>query len=305
MIDLRHIRHFLAAASHSTVQEAADALYITQPALTKSVGRFEEELGEKLFDRAGRRLVLTELGEILVHRGEDLLRHVEEFQEEVMLWKAIGTGEVAIGVDGEVELSLLPPVLEAFVPAHPKVQITVRSGHTDTLLPALLAGDLHFLVTDSEFALEHPDLEVRSLGAEPIAVALRPGHPLAKKRKISPAEFGSYPIAGTFTAPRFARTMSARGRLEGIEPISASLISDNYEVLVRLAENSETMVAGPRSVLSTYETTGRLTVMDWDLEGPLTSPSLIYSKGRNFSPAAKRLMSLFDSSAEHDRENPS
>ena len=308
MIDLRHIRHFLAAATHSTVQEAADVLCITQPALTKSVARFEEELGEKLFDRAGRSLVLTELGQILVHRGEVLLRHVDEFQEEVVLWKAIGTGEVAIGVDGEVELSLLPPVLEAFVPIHPKVQVTVRSGHTDTLLPALLAGDLHFLVTDSELALEHPDLEVRPLAGDPIAAGLRSEHPLTQKRKVSPAEFMSYPVAGTFMAPRYARAMSERRLHKGTELLSASLISDNYEVLVRLVESSDTIVIGPRSVLLTYETAGRLTVMDWDLEGPRTSPSLIYSKGRNFSPAAKRLMFLFDSSAapsEHDRENPS
>ena len=62
MIDLRHVRHFLAVVSHSTVQAAADALHLTQPALTKSLARFEDELGAKLFDRQGRRLVLDELG---------------------------------------------------------------------------------------------------------------------------------------------------------------------------------------------------------------------------------------------------
>ncbi|MDJ0853006.1 MAG: LysR family transcriptional regulator, partial [Myxococcota bacterium] len=116
MIDLRHVRHLLAVASHPTLQSAADSLHLTQPALTKSIARFEEELGSKLFDRRGRRLVLTELGERLVARGDDLLRHVRELEEEVALWKGIGTGEVAIGVDPEAELGLLPGVLEAFVP---------------------------------------------------------------------------------------------------------------------------------------------------------------------------------------------
>ena len=69
MIDLRHIRHPLAVASNSTVQAAADALHLTQPALTNCIARFEDELGAKLFDRRGRRLVLTELGERLVSRG--------------------------------------------------------------------------------------------------------------------------------------------------------------------------------------------------------------------------------------------
>jgi DNA-binding transcriptional LysR family regulator len=142
MIDLRHIRHLLAVSSHPTVQAAADALHLTQLALTKSIARFEEELDGKLFDRRGRRLVLTELAERLVERGEDFMRHVRELEEEVALWKGIGMGEVAIGVDPEAELSLLPAVLEAFVPAHPGVQVTVRSGHTDALLPAMLGGEL-------------------------------------------------------------------------------------------------------------------------------------------------------------------
>jgi DNA-binding transcriptional LysR family regulator len=202
VIDLRHVRHLLAVASHPTVQAAADALHLTQPALTKSLARFEEELGAKLFDRRGRRLVLTELGQRLVERGDDLLRHVRELEEEVALWKDIGTGEVAIGVDPESELGLLPAVLEAFVPAHPGVQVSVRSGHTDTLLPALLRGDLHFLVADAELALERGDLEIRALAADPIAAAVRPGHPLARKRKPTPAEIALHPLAGASTAPR-------------------------------------------------------------------------------------------------------
>jgi len=296
MIDLRHIRHLLAAASHPTVQEAADSIYLTQPALTKSIARFEEKLDAKLFDRAGRRLVLTELGERLVRRGEDLLRHVRELEEEVALWKNIGAGEVAIGVDPEAEISLLPQVLEDFVPAHPNVHITVRSGHTDTLLPALLGGELHFLVADAELALERDDLEILKLAADPMAVGLRSGHPLERRQEPTPAEIQSYPIAGAFTAPRFMNWSAKRSRREGVEPILPSLVSDNYEVLVRLVENSDTVVFGPRAVLSSYARMGRLKVMGWEVDGPQTSPSLIRSRERHFSPAAKLLMALFDGS---------
>jgi DNA-binding transcriptional LysR family regulator len=259
VIDLRHVRHLLAVASHSTVQAAAEALHITQPALTKSNARFEEVLEAKLFDRRGRRLVLTELGERLVERGDDLMRHVRELEEEVALWKGIGTGEVAIGVDPEAELSLLPRVLEAFVPAHPGVQVTLRSGHTDALLPNLLGGDLHFIVADSEFALERDDL----------------------------------PLAGASTAPRFERWSSQRIRREGAVPLVPALVCDNYEVLVRLAESSDTIVFGPRTLLAAYERAGRLKVMSWSLEGPETSPSVIRSKGRQISPAAEQLIALF------------
>jgi DNA-binding transcriptional LysR family regulator len=296
MIDLRHLRHLLAVAKHSTVQAAADAIHLTQPALTKSIARFEEELDAKLFDRRGRRLVLTELGERLVERSEDLLRHVRELEEEVALWKDIGTGEVAIGVDPEAELSLLPKVLEAFVPVYPRVRVSVRSGQHETLLPALLRGDLHFLVADAELALERDDLEVIKLSADPLAAAVRPGHPLSRKRQPVPADIEAHPVAGASTAPRFERWSAESARREGrTQPLAASLVCDNYEVLVRLAECSDTIVFGPQSLLAAYERAGRLKVMSWPLEGPESGPSLIRSKGRHLSPAAERLMALFES----------
>jgi DNA-binding transcriptional LysR family regulator len=148
-------------------------------------------------------------------------------------------------------------------------------------------------VADSELALERDDLEIRTLAADPIAAALRPGHPLVRKRKPTPADLAAHPVAGASTAPRFERWSSERIRREGAEPLVPALVCDNYEVLVRLAERSDTIVFGPRDLLAGYQRAGRLKVMSWPLEGPDTSPGVIRSKGRHLSPAAERLVALF------------
>jgi DNA-binding transcriptional LysR family regulator len=301
MIDLRHVRHLLAVASHRTVQAAADAIHLTQPALTKSIGRFEEELGVELFERQGRRLVLTEFGERLVERGEDLLRNVRDLEEEVALWKGVGIGEVTIGADPEAELGLLPGVLEAFVPAHPGVRVTVRSGHTDTLMPALLRGELHFLVADAEIAQGHDALEIRALSAAQLVAALRPGHPLAFEALPEPAAVKAFPFIGASTAPRFERWTADQAREPG-GPVAPSLVCDSYEVLVRLAETSDAILLGPWSVLSFYERAGRIQVVPWPIDGPDAQPSLIRSKGRVLSPAAARLIELVEREGLHRRE---
>jgi len=297
MIDVKHLRHLLAVATHPTVQAAADSLHITQSALTKSIARFEDELAAPLFDRKGHRLSLTELGEHLVRRGEELLRQVHTLEEEVSLWKGLGTGEVNIGVDPVAEFGLLPEVLETFVPAHPGILIALRSGHTDRLLPALLRGELHFVVADSEIALGHDDLEIRELVASPLAAAIRPGHPLNRNWTPTPEEIRQYPRVGATTAPRFERWLKERPRREGVEPLSRSLISDNYELLARLAENSDAIVFGPHNLLQSYERQGRLQVVHWPLEGPNTQSSLIRMKERHLPPAAERLIELLADAA--------
>ena len=295
MAELRLFRHLLAVASHPTVQAAADALFITQPALTKSIARFEEELGVKLFDRRGRKLVLTEIGERLVARGDNLLRNVREIEEEVALFKGLGLGEVGIGVDPESEIDLLPRVLEAFIPAFPNVQVTVRSGQTETLLPMLDAGDLHFLVADPEVALTRDDLEVLVLKSDSMAAAVSAGHPLARKQQPTPEDLAGYPFAGASTAPRFVQWKAQSGQDSIGRPFLPSLLCDNYEILVRLAEQSQAIVFGPKKLLDTYDQQGRIKVMPWQLGGPEVQSSLIRSRHRSLSPAAEKLIDLFKS----------
>jgi DNA-binding transcriptional LysR family regulator len=292
MIDVKRLRHLLAVATHPTVQAAADSLHITQSALTKSIARFEDELEAPLFDRKGHRLSLTELGKHLIRRGEELLRQVHTLEEEISLWKGLGTGEVNIGVDPVAEFGLLPEVLETFVPAHPGILIALRSGHTERLLPALLSGELHFVVADSEIALGREELEIRELVASPLAAAIRPGHPLNQSQIPTPTEIGQYPRVGATTAPRFDRWMEQQPLREGAEPLSRSLISDNYELLARLAEKSDAIVFGPHNLLKSYERQGRLQVVLWPLEGPNTQSSLIRMKERHLPPAAERLIEL-------------
>ena len=292
MIDIRRLKHLHAVASHSTVQVAADSLNITQSALTKSIARFEEDLGAPLFDRKGHRLSLTELGTHMVKRAQELMRQVHALEEEVSLWKGLGTGKVNIGVDPMAEFGLLPEVLEDFVPAHPGIHISLRSGHTEMLLPALLSGDLHFMVADSEVAQNHAGLDIHELVASPLAAATRADHPLKNREAPSPSELSQFPRIGAATAPRFTLWGEERVRREGAQPLTRSLVSDNYELLIRLAEKTDAIVFGPHNLLKNYEREGRLQVVPWPLEGPNTQSSLICIKERLLPPAAEHLIEL-------------
>ena len=238
----------------------------------------------------------------MVKRGEELMRQVHTLEEEVSLWKGLGTGEINIGVDPVAEFGLLPEVLETFVPAHPGILISIRSGHSETLLPALLAGDLHFMLADSEIARDNKDLDIRELVTSPLAAAIRPDHPLTnfKKGIPTPEELRICPRIGAATAPRFELWQEERVRREGGEPVSRSLVSDNYGMLIGLAEKTNAIVFGPLNLLKSYEKEGRLQVVPWPLEGPDTQVSLIRMKERHLPPAAEHLVELVMNSVEDE-----
>ncbi|MCA9504766.1 MAG: LysR family transcriptional regulator [Myxococcales bacterium] len=138
MIDLSHVRHLLAVASAPTLQPAADALHRTQPALTRSIAHFEEELGAKRFDRRGRRLVLTELGE----------RLAAPFSDGVSGWRLRGpTGSVGPSDPGAVARVALRSVVgktdarrlaRGAAPQHPHRKNSI--GETPGLAPVEYAG---------------------------------------------------------------------------------------------------------------------------------------------------------------------
>lgn len=294
MVDVRSLRHLTAVVKHQTVRDAAESLSITQPALTKSIARLEGQLGTKLFDRESRKLVLTELGQRVVARSEVLIRQMRQLEEEVDLWNNLESGEVNIGVDADFDLEHLSAVIESFVPANPNVQVNIQSGYTETLLPGLFDGHLHFLVADPEIAKTKEDLEIQPLATDYIVAAVRFGHPLASIEQPTSEDLIAYPFAGAATAPRFDVWKLESGMGAIGKPFNPSLLCDNYEVLIRLAEKSDSVAFGPQRLLQSYERQGRIQIMPWDLSGPAIEASIISMRDRYLSPAASRLIDLFE-----------
>ena len=290
-LDIKRLKHLLAVAGSPTVQEAADTLHLTQSALTKSIQRLEEEVEAPLFDRTGHRLTLTDLGRHLVMRANEILRQVGTLEEEIALWKGLAIGNVNIGLDPVAELGLMPEVLNSFLSAHPNVQISLRSGQTETLLPALQGGELHFLVADPELTQDQEDLIVQPLIESPLVAAVRPDHPLAGNPQPTPDELSVYPRIGGTTAPRFAHWREERGQRAGAEPLSRSLTSENYDLLIQLAATSDAVVFGPKRL---FERDERLVVTPWPLQSPITESALIRMTHRSLPPAADALIALLE-----------
>nr|WP_202539312.1 LysR family transcriptional regulator [Streptomyces sp. SID8379] len=173
------MRHFVAVVNEGGFTAAARAELIVQSALSTSVRNLERELGAELFDRTGRRVVLTEAGRALLPQARQLLAGAAAAKEAVARVSGLGTGRVAIGTIQTLTCVDLAAELAAFHRELPGIQVSVREAPVAELIEGLRAGelDLAFLAPD---ARQLPDgLAVFGTWREELVLVTAPGHPLA------------------------------------------------------------------------------------------------------------------------------
>jgi DNA-binding transcriptional LysR family regulator len=145
-MDLRRLKTFVTVAEHGTVSKAADVLHITQPALSRQISGLEQELGFKLFGRAGRRLVLTPRGEQLLGDCRSLLRHAGAVGERA---QALRRGEIKVLKVAASALTIegsFPTFLHRYAERFPGVRLALIEADADEHLDLLERGEAHLAV---------------------------------------------------------------------------------------------------------------------------------------------------------------
>ncbi|GGX26814.1 LysR family transcriptional regulator [Streptomyces malachitofuscus] len=193
-MEIRQLRHFMAVVTEGSFTAAARAELIVQSALSTSVRNLERELGADLFDRTGRRVVLTEAGRALLPQARALLAGERSAREAVAAVAGLDSGRVAIGTIQTLTCVDLPGELAAFHDEFPGIQVSVRDATVDDLTEAVRAGelDLAYLAPD---ARELPEgLTVHATWHEELVLITAPGHPLARAGKTLISELAEEPF---------------------------------------------------------------------------------------------------------------
>ena len=139
---LQQLEYFLAAIEHGTFSAAADALHLAQPSLSEQVRRLEGELGVALFQRAGRRLVLTEAGHVLRAHAERVLAEAEAARSSVVEVRELRGGTATFGTWGTARYYLGIGLVDDFRRRHPDVRVRLVGLNSAQVAEAVHAGDL-------------------------------------------------------------------------------------------------------------------------------------------------------------------
>lgn len=184
------LRHFLKVAEVGNFTHAATACHLSQSALSRSIARLEEELGQPLFERQSRKVKLTDAGRILFPRAEQILSLVDDVKDEIH--DDGKTGTLRIGAIPTITPYLLPGLLGTFRKAFPEASVIVQEETTDLLLKRLADGEIDLAILARP--IDHQHLEVEDLFDEELLLVMSSEHPLAGKKRIGMSDLDDVPF---------------------------------------------------------------------------------------------------------------
>jgi len=286
---LKPLRAFCQTARLGSVSRAAEALFVSQPAITLQLQALERELGQKLFERSGRRLVPTRAGEALYELARPLVEGIDTlptaFRNQL---KGLDAGELNIAANSSTILYLLPRIVERFREHHPDVRLslhnTVSADGTDLLRSDavdLVVGSMHDVPGDLSYEPLHR-FEQR--------LVVPPGHPLAEKADLTLADIGQH---GLILPPKRQITWRLVDLVfqQNRVPYTVALEVGGWEVIKQYVAMGMG-ISILSSICLTDADRGRLVTRPLDRFFPARSYGVVMRKGKLPSPQARAFMDL-------------
>jgi DNA-binding transcriptional LysR family regulator len=242
---LRQARTFVTVAELGTVSKAALHLRIAQPALSRQIIDLEHELGLRLFDRVGRRLLLTGEGEQLIAGCRVLLNCASAVSEQAQLLRHGDTGILKVAGSPQHIESVLSRFLHRYAERYPKVEVKISEGTGSEILRLLERGDIHL----GQNLLHAVKLDERHFGSLPLGsvellAVCHPSMPLGPRRTIEVGRLAEFPLLLMDSGFGFRRAFDAASRMAGLKP-TIVFESRNPHTLLALAEEGHGVAIVP------------------------------------------------------------
>lgn len=191
-MELHQLRYFVAVAESGGFSKAAKRCYVAQPSLSQQIIKLEQELGQRLFERLGRGVVLTEAGRALLPRARLVLREAENIKPGIIEDVDAGVGALSAGLIPTIAPYLLPGALKRFYAGYPRARISLQENLTDRLVKSLVNLELEVAVMS--LPVENSLITTEPLFDDPLYLALTPGHALLKSGDISVKDLKNVPF---------------------------------------------------------------------------------------------------------------
>ena len=292
-MELSQLEVFLAVARERRFSRAADKLFRTQSAVSQTIRKLEEELGEALFDRSSREGVLTDAGKVLYEYAEKLINLRGEAAESLSELRELQKGKLVIAANEFTVLYLLP-VLAEFRRVHSMIKITVERALGSHIPDDVLRHTVEFGVLSYE--PQEPNLHSVVVYMDELVFVVPPRHPLATARQVSIRQLGAESFVGhIFPAPY--RDKVIQHFKSHKTPLHMDLELPTLQAIKQFEAMGNGVALVPEISVDTEIARGelvRIPVKELQLRRKLR---LIYRKGANLSHAGRAFLKVAEAVA--------
>ncbi|ABC38632.1 LysR family transcriptional regulator [Burkholderia thailandensis] len=191
-MDLKQLRYFVAVAEELHFGRAAKRLFISQPALSFDIRKFEDELGVQLFARTSKSVALTNAGEVLLGEARRLLLQAQEAQRLTIRSASGLAGRLKVGFVNSMLYRGLPSAVRRFEADYPNVEVVLKEMNTHEQVQAILRGQID--VGYAHWGTFPPEISADTIFSEPFLCCLPAAHRLARRRRVDLAALAHEPF---------------------------------------------------------------------------------------------------------------
>ncbi|OVZ56616.1 hypothetical protein CDO44_20570 [Pigmentiphaga sp. NML080357] len=289
-VKLRHLLMFKTVAERGAVSRAAEALHMSQPAVSKTIHELESLLGERLLERTAKGVVPTVFGSHVLRYANSLHAELKRAAEELTALRQGAAGKLAIGSYMVALPSLLPRALSIFFGSGDATRISVVDGSKEKLLSGLQAGEIDLVVGRMSEQEGHGQIRQIPLYFEPIVLVAGRQNPLAGKPAPTPADLA----AQEWIMPHASSVARAPIQMffarEGLDFPSRVVETLSFPLIRALLLQRDMVAALPWQIVQADIEQGALVKLPMDIGYPALPVGIITNAHDNLSAAALRMV---------------
>ena len=290
-MDTQSLQAFITVAETGSFSRAAERLHLTQPAISKRIANLEQQLACRLFDRIGRQTHLTEAGQALMPRAQNVLIELEDTRRLLNNLNGEITGSVVLATSHHIGLHRLPPVLKAFTQQHPQVKLDMRFLDSEQAYEGILQGKLELAVVTLS-PQTNSSLNVVPVWTDRLKLVVARDHPLTAFDRVSLKDLTAFdavlPGFQTFTRG-IVESAFARENLT----LNVALSTNYMETLKMMVSIGLGWSLLPDTLIDNSMQV--IPLPDVHITRPL---GYLYHKERTLSNAGQKMTQLLDAVAE-------
>jgi DNA-binding transcriptional LysR family regulator len=293
-MDVRQLRNVLAIFEKGSIGKAADALRVSQPALTKSLRRLADDLQVKLFERTSRGMTPTVYGECLRVHAQAVSTGIHHLRDNLQSLKSGLSGIVEVGAPPIVAPEVFSSAIAEFTKERPNVLVRLMTELSPALLQLVQEGRLDFAVTFTADEAAPPGCLRRVLFNDRLVIAARAKHPITRSSHVSVREAAKYSWILPHQDNLHRHRLQLAFEAEGIPLPQAVIECNSMQFVKAVIQATDCIALVSKMSVNLDENNGLIRTVDLNSEFMTRQIGLTWHEDRGLSTAAERLMRIVE-----------